>query len=234
MARPIYNDKLMVHNFHVLDVDFSMAIPPWVLLPSAGFSSVTGPELTIGTEEITEGVDPFVHKVYNKASVNTITLQRGTSMFNSDFWRWITACLAGNKPYDGNMLQFLGKIATLQAPEVSAKRRNLIIMHLSGMSVEGLAKEIMSGSGGVLDKIGATLIGSVGGAAVIASDLIGTMTGGLLNLGISSVPGKVYMLFDALPTRYKPASDFDATSSEVSFEELDLEYHRFEEFSLLA
>lgn len=37
------------------------------------------------------------------------------------------------------------------------------------------------------------------------------------------LPGRAWMLYDCLPTRYKPGSDFDATSSNVSVSELTVQ-----------
>lgn len=234
MSRPIYNDKLMTHQFHVIDVDFSLAGPPWVMLPSAGFSEVTSPEVQINTEDITEGTDPFVYKAMMKATSNTITLRRGTTAFNSDFWRWIMAFLMGDAPKDKMILEYIAATLTFQGIPVIAKRRNLMILHFTGMAVEGLAEAIATGSGGIVDKIAASMLLVTGGVATAAAQGLSSLTNGFLDIGVTSIPGKVYMLMEAMPTRYKPASDFDATTSEVSMEELDLEFHRFEEFSLMG
>lgn len=239
MARPIFNDKLSTCQFHLLDVDPSLSFPPWVLLPSAGFSAISSPEMTLSTEEIKEGTDPFPHHVITGGTVNSITLAKGVSSFNSDFWRWITGCLMGEGKFDGNVLDFLKKTAKLKAPPIPGKRRNLMLMHLTGISLGGLTAAMKEASG-VINKIKGGLLMATGGAvagldvAGRAGDMIGHSTEGLIDIGISSVPGKVYMLLDALPVRYKPGSDFEADSSDVSIEELDIQFHRFEEFSLMA
>ena len=49
---------------------------------------------------------------------------------------------------------------------------------------------------------------------------------------ITGVPGRMWQLFDCIPTRYKSGSDLDARSSEVSLEELELQPEFFEEVSL--
>ncbi len=231
MPRPMFNDKLMTHQFHLLDVDFSMSLPPWVLLPSAGFSAITSPEISIETREVREGTDPFAVHVLDKASTNVLTLQRGVSAFNSDFWRWTVGCLMGNKPYDGNLLELLKDAATLSASPVQGKRRNLLLMHFTGMSVPGLIKSIGNASG-AMNKIKGGKMMATGGVVNAAGSAIDFATNGLIDLGITSIPGKIYILFDCLPTRYKVGSDFDASSGEISLEELDIVYHRFEEMSL--
>lgn len=40
---------------------------------------------------------------------------------------------------------------------------------------------------------------------------------------IERVPGRVWMLYNCVPTRYKAGSDFDATSSDVSIQELEVQ-----------
>lgn len=232
MPRGLFNDLLQSHQFHLLDVDFSLAVPPWVLLPSVGFSNISAPEMTIGTHEINEGTDPFVHHVLGKATTSSITLSKGVGVFNADFWRWFMGCLKGNPPTQDNILQFLAKTATLQAPPIPGKRRNMALMHLTGMSPAGLAKAVANADS--LDQVkGGLLLGSAGTATAILN-AIETGTGGIIDFGISSIPGKVFMLFDCLPIRYKPASDFDASTGQISIEELEIQPHRWEEFSLLA
>lgn len=236
MPRNPINDKLMTHQFHLIDVDWSMGVPPWVLLPSAGFASITAPEITIETEEIQEGTDPYVHHVLKKASTNTITLQRGVNAFNSDFWRWTVSCLHGKRGDDTNIFQFFSGIATLSQPNPPAKRRDLLLIHFTRMSPGGLIDSVKQA--GAEKAVGAMVKGGLltatGGAFAAAEQVIDSATGGLVDLGENLVPGKAFILFECLPTRYKPASDFDANASEISLEEIDLNYHRFEELSLSA
>ena len=234
MARGLLSDYLLSHNFHLLDVDWSMNIPPFVLWPSAGFSSISAPELTIETEEITEGTSSFKHHVLKKASVGSITLSRGATMFNSDFWRWIMACLKGTRTKT-NMLEFmkdLGKATAFQGNiPVPGKRRNLALIHLSDISVEGL--KLAAQQGNAMDKLKA--LGALPAAGLTSQlDVVKAATGGMVDFGIASVPAKVWMLFNCLPVRYKPASDFDAGTSAVSIQELEIACERFEEFALLA
>jgi len=221
----------MTHQFHLLDVDFSFNIPPFVLLPSAGFSNITSPEMTIETEEIVEGTDPFKHHILGKATTNTITLQRGVSAYNSDFWRWISACLMGNPITRPSVASLAAAASSFNNP-VPGKRRNLILIHFTPMTPKGLLDAIKSSDTSGYEKAKGALLGAVGGSIAALSELLSGATGGFVDFGITNVPGKVYLLFDCIPTRYKPGSDFDATASEVSMEELDLNYHRFEEFSL--
>ena len=188
MARGLFSDHLLSHRFHLLDVDFSLNIPPFVLLPSAGFSSITAPELTIDTEEVTEGTSDFRHHVLKKGSVGSITLTRGATMYNSDFWRWIISCLKGVKSND-NIIDFLGELAisalSFGGNMTSGKRRNLVLMQLSGVSPEGLA--LATEQGDTVDKLRA--IAAFPGAGVSGLvEGISQATGGFVDFGISSIP----------------------------------------------
>lgn len=50
----------------------------------------------------------------------------------------------------------------------------------------------------------------------------------------SFLPGKVYLLWDCIPSRYKPGSDFDALGGQVSIAELELQIWAMTELSLLS
>lgn len=56
---------------------------------------------------------------------------------------------------------------------------------------------------------------------------------GPIGLGQLQIPGKAWMLWGCVPTRYKGGTDFDATSGEVSIQELELQPVMVEELSLL-
>lgn len=48
------------------------------------------------------------------------------------------------------------------------------------------------------------------------------------------LPGRAWLLFDCIPTRYKAGSDLDGTSGEVSIMELDVQPASVVEFALLS
>lgn len=48
------------------------------------------------------------------------------------------------------------------------------------------------------------------------------------------VPGRAWLLWNTIPTRYKAGSDLDATSGEVSIMELDCQPEAITEFALLS
>jgi len=48
------------------------------------------------------------------------------------------------------------------------------------------------------------------------------------------LPGRAWLLWDAIPVRYKAGTDLDGTSGEVSIMELDIAIHAVTEFALLS
>jgi phage tail-like protein len=58
----------------------------------------------------------------------------------------------------------------------------------------------------------------------------GLITGGLEFVG--RLPGRAWLLKNCRPSRYKPGSDFDAMSQEVSLAELTLSIEELQEYSL--
>jgi phage tail-like protein len=222
MARSQLNDSLLSHEFHLIDVDIKPPFnPPFVLWPTAGFSSITAPEVDIQTEEITEGTSDYTYKVLKQASTNNVTLTKGVSMFNSDFWRWIVGALSGKRE------ESIG-LGVTGAPIAPARRRNLLLIQSSGLSVEGIMSILHHGS--PLEKVKATTLIPAAGITQTVSAAVSFLSQGVADLNMLAVPGRAYMLFDCLPVRYKAAGDFDANSVGISLEELDLSYTRFELF----
>ena len=50
---------------------------------------------------------------------------------------------------------------------------------------------------------------------------------------IAFLPGKAWLLWDAIPVRYKAGTDFNATDGSVSIAELEISINAFTEFTLL-
>lgn len=236
MPRPLIDDTLLVHRFHVLDVNPSISVPPFVLWPSAAFSSISAPGMNINVEDIQEGTSDFIHHVLGKATSDTVTFTKGVSTFNSDFWRWTIACLAGNPAAGFSVSSAIEALAGWKG-RIPAKRRNLMIMHFAPFDLMGLLEEMKNPEASVSGVVGAAksaALLAVAGAAQGLDKVISMATKGFADIGIEYVPAKIYMLIDCLPIRYKPASDFDAATSAVSFEELEVTCERFEEFALTA
>lgn len=96
MPRQAYLDTLTNHRFWLFDAApmDPLAVP--VLNPIFGFTSFTAPEISVETHDIQEGNWPFPKKVVLKGSLNTLTLVRGATLADADFWRWIKAAVHGD------------------------------------------------------------------------------------------------------------------------------------------
>ena len=96
MARFSFTDLLQTTNFYLFDIGPIDALSIPIFIPLFGFSSITSPELTLTTQQITQGNALYPHTVITGATVGPITLSRGISGIDSDFWRWINVSLRGN------------------------------------------------------------------------------------------------------------------------------------------
>jgi hypothetical protein len=96
MARSKWTDKAGVYNFALFDIP-QFGIEPMVLLPIAGFTTVTAPELQVETEDITQGNALFPIKAIKGATASTITCARGVVWWDSDFFRWVRNAIEGHR-----------------------------------------------------------------------------------------------------------------------------------------
>lgn len=103
-------------------------------------------------------------------------------------------------------------------------RRSLLLIQFMQMSLEAGAK--------------AAALSAAGAAAITfasptASARVGVSAGVVAAAGgVWRVPAKAWMLWNCIPGRWKAGTDFDATSSEVSIAELDIEPEFVEEIAL--
>jgi hypothetical protein len=202
-----------------------------VFTPIFGFQSITAPEMTIETQEIPEGHWYYRRKVVRRANVSTITMTRGTSFLDSDFWRWFQVGLTGDES------NFPGLF-----PSVTPRRTLLLMQMFPRAPFEDGAANARTAVGGLA---AVTTLGLDGvqaydvdvGTGIFAGATVAGF-GGFVAANASSmafrIPARAWLLEGCIPTRYKAASDFDATSAAVSIAELDFEVERFEEISLAA
>ena len=101
-------------------------------------------------------------------------------------------------------------MALEELPGLSGKRRDLVLILFSDVRVG--SADVPDWLAGIVEALS---FGSLG------ADIAG-----------GYVPARVWFLQGCLPVRYKPASDFDAGSSEVLLEELELKLTAFEELSV--
>lgn len=231
-----FTDFLQSFRFWLFDVApiDSLGLP--LFFPLYGFSRITSPEVSLTTKTIREANWPFDRKVLMGANVSPVTLERGVFWLDSDFWKWVQASVFGD----------ISLSAGFAGPTI---RRNIMLVHffsrgpVGAGDLEGFdtAKAINNtlGAAGLLATagIGFSLTNqsalSDAGVVVGGASIGGFTAATVLSPGSAvRIPAKAWLLYGCIPTRYKTASDFDASSSAVSLAELDLEYERFEEISL--
>lgn len=176
MARSHLGDLLQNYAFWLVDIDPS-ARPPFFVLggPLYGFNTVTHPEISVETEEITQMNSPWKVRSFAGADVGAITLSRGVRFYDSSMYSWIDRYIEGT----------------------DVGQRNLLLLHNMSAS-----------------------LGEIPSAPT--PDFI----------EIFRIPGKAWLLWDCVPTRYKAGSDLDGTSGDVAISEIDIQPTRIEEFSL--
>lgn len=213
MARGVITDPLQSYSFWLFDVSPLETLQLPVFSPLLGFSRITMPELTLEQTEIREGNWFFPRKVTKSASIGTITLERAATFYNSDFWRWmivtITGDMRGGRWFSGISLlpQTLGGISP---------RRNLVLVHF-------LARGL-----GAVDKRSRRELNTreTGDTGTVGRNI------GPFEITTPRIPAKAWILHGCLPIRMKPGSDFDANSSDISLEEIEMSVEAVEEVSL--
>lgn len=73
--------------------------------------------------------------------------------------------------------------------------------------------------------------GAIGNPTAAA---VNALAGGMDCGYMRNIPGKAWVLWGCVPTRYKPSSDLDATDAGVSIMEIDLAVWGVSEFTLLS
>lgn len=240
MARLSLAEHLQNFAFQVLDVApiSPRALP--VFTPGSSFSGVSSPEITAEMQDIPEGNSLFTKRVIKRGEISSITLQRGATAGDSDFYRWMMVALTGRP-------RFFGGRTPVQIGGPSA-RRTLLLVHFYRHSIlpqaatAGLAGAASAAVSGILSGIeggvatgvfagGVTAVGAGVGAAVGAA----AGPGSPLPVGTAvRLPARAWLLQGCLPQRYKAGTDFDATSSDVSIMELELAVESVQEYALGA
>lgn len=235
--RSAFFDPLRDSNFYLYDVApiDTLALP--IFTPLFGFQTCSSPEITVETEEIKEANNPYPTHVVTGASVGTISMTRGVSTVDADFWRWITTAISGNTG---------GGIGQVEVGGFTY-RRTLLLLHLfrnlplpfdGGQTNRGYEAAALAVSGAVISTVAGFATKSVAAGVTSALQLaaLGTYVGlgGLGEWSAIPVPARAFLLKDCIPTRYKTGSDFDASSGQISIAELELQPHYVEEISLTA
>lgn len=238
-------DHLQVHPFWLMDVAVMESGGVPILTPLFGFSTITAPEVTMETKDITEGNWIWKTKVLKKhAEVGNITLTRGVTFHDLDFYAWMINALAGENLVTTLSSAVAGKVFNRTAS--FQPRRSLLLLHffahnpigtLTGAAV-GAVASLFGGDFNSIASQGFPGLGSIPGATQLFADA----SPYLPSLGpvdaISNVsrlvPARAFMLHGCLPVRYKTGSDFDASSGAVSIMELELAVEQMEQVVLSA
>jgi phage tail-like protein len=206
MARSAWKDILRNDSFYLLDLSLGELSFATQLI-QAGFKSCTMPELTIQTQDVREGNFPIPRKIITGGGVNNITMTKGATWYDSDFWRWISRTLMGST----SGLQF-GSIGMSD----SKFRKDFVLMQfLKGTGIP-MTFQLPGFEGGMLSGV----------------DIFQGFHQQADSGKVSLVPVKMWLLKNALPLRYKPGTDFDAQSPAVSIGELEIVYEYFDEISV--
>lgn len=243
MARLVLQDYLQAYPFHLMDIAPVAGVP--LFTPLSCFSSITAPTITIETKTINEGNNPYKTTVVKGASVGSMTLARGVSATNSDFYRWVQTAIQGSTSL--SLTKDFLPFSTNQVNGGPTYRRNMLLIHFFARSPVGVfgnntANQVSTGVVGTAALAGVGLsLDAITGAGVGDTALLGAgqaadqvwgYTG--LSSGVVRVPARVFLLKDCVPIRYKSGSDFDASSSEVSIQELEIQPQSWTEISLLT
>lgn len=98
MARAQADDLLQSFRFRVVDVDGSF------ISATAGFNSVTTPNLTLEAAEYREGNRKYTKKQPGVPTVESVTMQRGIALNETQFADWILKKVLGGKPYRTDLM----------------------------------------------------------------------------------------------------------------------------------
>ena len=125
MARPASTDFLHSMRFHVTTDGSPLTGIPDALRPEmsaantpAGFMSCTTPEATTESVEYREGHFNYSQKYPGNTTVNEVTLQKGVTPMNSNFWNWLKVVIEGSGNYrtDVTIKHFNRSVLTGSAP----------------------------------------------------------------------------------------------------------------------
>lgn len=237
-------DPLRASRFWLFDVApvDSLTLP--IFQPLSGFASVTAPEITVETMDFREGNFPFTRKVVKSADVGTITMTRGVTFYNSDFFNWIKAAISGNT---GAGSTSGGPIKLNQLGGITY-RRSLVLIHFfrnfgvpgvsfnSSQERQNAAIAATATTGVAISAATGVLLGDAAAGVITGLNLAATSVWGghqPNTLGIK-IPARAFLLQNCIPIRYKSGTDFDAATGDVSIQELEVAVEMMEEIALAA
>lgn len=237
MARRRIFDVLQDHYFWAFDAS-SEGVP--VFNPLFGFSGISAPEISANVESFKDGTFLYNRSVVKGGEVGPIVFTRAATMFDSDFYEWIIFALHGDKEFLGDG-STLGKVTAAVGNFLGgggrvSPRRNVLIIHFTRINVS----EALSSSDPLLRT--AAVLGAGVAGVLLSGGLAGgaTLAAGAAAQGFgigpfqfaTRIPARAWLLHNCIPVRYRPGNDFDASSGQVSIQELEVQPEYVEEFSL--
>lgn len=229
-------DQMQVYPFWLVDL-----IAPWQAVPAfqpaLGFRSCTAPEITAETKEIRAGNEYFPYHVITGGTLSPIALDRGVVWWAKDFLRWFQTGLQGGRKVRRDIMLIHYMSRTLPSPGqmkpedlADVALGNLVVGSLLGMTIGE-----MSNLKGVEAATGAFAGATVSkGAAAGVNQLM--QAAGIGNSGqgefAARIPGRAWIFYKCIPTKYKAGTDFDATSGDVSIQECEFQPHDCCELSI--
>lgn len=223
MPRTRLRDKLQSHLFWAFDASSALQFP--VFTPLFGFSSITAPSIQTEVESFRDGTYLYPRTVVKGATVGAVTFHRAATIFDSDFYDWITLAIYGQRPdTEGILGSAVGAFLENHAGEV---RRNICVIQMTNINST-------KGTAAVFTAIAAAALasGSLGVAATVGVAGLG----GVVGIGpfefAARLPARAWILHQCLPMSYKSASDFDASTPSISLMELTIQPEFIEELNL--
>ena len=198
------------------------------------------------------------------ATVSPIRMTRGISFVDADFYRWIQTGLFGDTGHGAKYGTLIGGGPTPRRNfllihyfstsiadddwKSGAKSINADIARGDsdnsgawgdGVSTINQVYSGIAGAAGLAVAAGGAIFSNSGGNWLGTTAAVAAQGAGFaaINAAVGyalRIPAKAYYLKGCLPTMYKPASDFDASASNISIQELEFEMEEWEEISLAA
>lgn len=179
-----------------------------VLTPLYGFSEISSPELEVKTKEIEQANAYYSVTVAQGGKAGRITLKRGASFGDSEFYRWVISTITGD-PGANPSTAMLG----LGTPIFL--RRTLVLVQFFPRRPD-------------LDSAVSGTVGTGLAAALLGSILPAPLEGGI------RLPARAWVLRGCLPTKYRAADGFSGTDGGITVMELEVAPERMEEINLGA
>jgi len=238
VARSTLTDYLQNYPFWLMDVAPIEPLSIPLFAPLLGFSSITAPEISVDITEIDEANWYFKRKIVKGGDVSNITLSRASKWYDDDFNRWMLAALSGNT----------GGKSVLRSSSLGGvtPRRDLLLMHFLSRMPSSPEVAYSLAATGILALQGTTSATIGGASSSLGSLTFARNTAALTGAAAAAatgtqlgpfeltprMPAKAWILYGCVPSRYKSASDFDATDSGISIQELELSVEYFDELAL--